>query len=137
MTAAVLKEEVVRHSVAARNNKHPRPNQWTVTTAMNWLNENLIKNGQEVAFIKLNISQCVEIAQRAVLEPVVGRETTALKSGGVSSGSWTGKYPHLRLIHAVIDDNDIKAAYLSRLNLPSGQMAIEQQNTPAAMESNV
>jgi hypothetical protein len=36
-----------------------------------------------------------------------------------------GKYPHLRLIHAVIDDNDIKAAYLSRLNLPSGVLGLQ------------
>ena len=56
MTAAELKEEVVRRSVAAGNNKHPCLNQWTVTTAMNWLNENPIKNDQEVAFIKSNIS---------------------------------------------------------------------------------
>jgi hypothetical protein len=57
MTAVELKEEVVRRSVADGNNKHPCPNQWTtVTTAMNWLNENPIKNDQEVAFIKSNIS---------------------------------------------------------------------------------
>jgi hypothetical protein len=104
---------------------------------MNWLNENLIKNDLEVIFIKSTISQGVEIAQRAVLEPVVGRETMALKIGGVGSSSWIGKYPRLHLIHAVIDDNDIKAAYLGRLNLPSGRMAIEQRNTQAAMESNV
>jgi hypothetical protein len=62
-------------------------------------------------------------------------ETTAAKSdGGDPSGSWIGKYPHLCLIHAVTDDNAIKAANLSRLNLPSGpRMAIEKQNTPAAL----
>jgi hypothetical protein len=87
MTTAELKEEVVRRSVATGNNKYPHPNKWTVTTAMNWLNENPIKSDQEVAFIKTNISRRVEIAQRAALEPVVGRETTALKSGGFGSGS--------------------------------------------------
>ena len=44
MTAGELREEVLRRSVAAGNKKHPRPSQWTVTTSINWLNENPIKN---------------------------------------------------------------------------------------------
>jgi hypothetical protein len=69
---------------------------------------------------------------------MVGPGTMASRRGdGGPGGSWIGKYPHLHLIHAVIDDNDIKAAYLSRLNLPSGHVAIEQRNTPAALALNV
>jgi hypothetical protein len=138
MTAGELREEVLRRTVAAGNQKHPRPSQWTVTTAMNWLNENPIKNPEEVNFIMSNISRRIEIAQRSSLEPVVGPGATASRRGdGGPGGSWIGKYPHLRLIHAVINDNDIKAAYLSWLNLPSGRMAIEQRNTPTALASNV
>jgi len=138
MTAGELREEVLRRSVAAGNKKHPRPSQWTVTTSINWLNENPIKNAEEVAFIMSAVSRRIEIAQRSLLEPAVVPGSTALSRGdGGPGGSWMGKYPYLRLIHAVIDDNDIKAAYLSRLNLPSGRMAIEQRNTPAALASNV
>ena len=138
MTAGELREEVLRRRVAAGNQKHPRPSQWMATTAMNWLNENPIKNAQEVNFIMSTISRRIKIAQRASLEPVVGPWTTASRRGdGGPGGSWIGKYPHLHLIHAVIDDNDIKAAYLSQLNLPSGRKAIEQRNTPAALASKV
>jgi hypothetical protein len=139
MTAGELREEVLRRSVAAGNKKHPRPSQWTVTTAMNWLNENPIKNAEEVDFIMSTVSRRIEIAQRSSLEPVVVPGSTASRSRGDGGpgGSWIGKYAYLRLIHAIIDDNDIKAAYLSRLNLPSGRMAIEQRNTPAALASNV
>ncbi len=55
-TAGELREEVLWRSVAAGNEKHPRPSQWMVTTAMNWLNENPIKNAQEVNFIMSTIS---------------------------------------------------------------------------------
>ncbi len=63
--------------------------------------------------------------------------TASSRGDGGPGGSWIGSYPHLHLIHAVIDDNDIKAAYLSRLNLPSGHMAMEQRNAPAALASNI
>ncbi len=138
MSAGELREEVLRHSVAAGNQKHPHPSQWTVTTAINWLNENPIKNAQEVNYIMSTISRCIKIAQRSSLEPVVGPGAMASsRDDGGPGESWFGKYPHLHLIHAVIDDNDIKAAYLSWLNLPSGRMAIEQRNTPAALALNV
>jgi hypothetical protein len=48
-----------------------------------------------------------------------------------------GKFPFLRLIHAIIDDNDIKGAYIWRLQIPSGRMAVENRRTPAAIASNV
>ena len=77
MTAGELREEVLRRSVAAGNKKHPRPSQWTVTTAMNWLNENPIKNAEEVDFIMSTVSRRIEIAQRSSLEPVVVPGSTA------------------------------------------------------------
>lgn len=132
LTAADLRDEVVRRSVSFGDKKAPRPNQWTMKVATKWLMENPIKSEHEVAFIKATIASRIEVASRAALEPVAqeGR-------GGAVGGSWVGKYPHLRLIHAVIDDNDIKTAYLSRLNIPSGRMAIEQRHTAAAKAANV
>ena len=51
--------------------------------------------------------------------------------------SWTGKYPYLRLIHAIVDDDDIKRAYIHRNDIPSGRMAVENRNTPEAKAANV
>jgi hypothetical protein len=53
------------------------------------------------------------------------------------SGDWVGKYPYLHLIHAIIDDNDIKTAYKCWLHVPSGQMAVKNRKMAAAMASNV
>jgi hypothetical protein len=43
----------------------------------------------------------------------------------------------LRLMHPLVDHNEIKRAYLARHDLPSGQIAVENRNTPAAMAQNV
>ncbi len=72
-----------------RRNDAPRPGQWTVGKATEWLLNN----------------------------PIV--------------------YPYLRLIHAIVDDVDIKAAYKRRLDVPNGRMAVENRKSPAAIASNV
>ena len=137
MTAKELRSEVLRRCVAAGNILNsPRPSQWTVAKAMQWLVENPIVANDDVAFIKQTISHRIAVAERAALNPPEGgaAPTPSSTSGG---GNWIGKYPHLRLIHAVIDDNDIKTAYKRRLHVPSGRMAVENRKTAAAVESSV
>ena len=53
------------------------------------------------------------------------------------SSNWIRKYPHLHLIHAIIDFNDIKTVHQTCLNVPSGRMAVENQKMPAALAANV
>ncbi len=50
---------------------------------------------------------------------------------------WQGKYPMLHMMHKLVDHNEIKRAYLTHHNLSSGQIGIENCNTPAAMAQNV
>jgi len=50
---------------------------------------------------------------------------------------WIGKEPILRLIHALIDDDDIKRAYLVRLDVSSDRMVIENRNTPESKAASV
>ncbi len=42
--------------------------------------------------------------------------------------NWSGQYPYLHLIHALIDNNDVKHTDLSRHDIPSGRLTIEKQN---------
>ena len=51
--------------------------------------------------------------------------------------SWTGRAPYLCLIHALIDHDDIKAAYICRDDIPSGRMAVENRNTEEAKAASV
>ena len=136
MSAKELRAEVLRRCVAAENVLHaPRPNQWTVPKATQWLEANPIVHDDEVAFIRATISHRIAVAERIVTQP--NNDAPLPAPSNVGTGIWVGKYPYLRLIHAIIDDNDIKSAYNSRLDLPSGRMAIENRRTQEAIHSNV
>ena len=43
--------------------------------------------------------------------------------------NWIGKFPMLRLIHVLIDHDEIKRAFHNCHDLPSGRMALENGNT--------
>jgi hypothetical protein len=106
-----------------------------VGKATEWLLNNPIVAPDEVAFIRATIAHRISVAERAniVVQPVSTNAATAATKGS----SWVGKYPYLRLIHAIVDDVDIKAAYKRRLDVPNGRMAVENRKTPAAIAANV
>ena len=56
-----------------------------------------------------------------------------------TGSNWIGKYPHLHLIHVIIDhnDNEIKSAIFSWLDVPRCCLAIKNRNMAEAHESNV
>ena len=43
---------------------------------------------------------------------------------------WVRKEPILWLIHALIDNDDIKRVYLERFGVPSDCMVVKNRNTP-------
>jgi len=132
MTANDLRNEVKRHCVAGNVPNAPRPNQWTVAKCTDWLEKNPIVADDEIAYIKNIIAHRISVAQEANLNaPLPCSQSTA--SSNVGTGNWIGKYPHLRLIHAIVDDNEIKTAYLHRLVIPNGRMAIENRRTLEAI----
>ena len=138
MTAKDLRKEVTRRTVAAENVLHaPHPNAWTVVRATNWLVDNPIVAADEVAFIRRTISHRILVAERAGLQSAGGALPVPAASSNVGTGNWIGKYPYLRLMHAIIDNPEIKAAYKTRLHVPNGRLAIENRKTPAAIASNV
>jgi len=124
----------LRGEVTWRNDA-PRPGQWTVGKATEWLLNNPIVAPDEVAFILATIAHRISVAERAniVVQPVSTNAATAATKGS----SWVGEYPYLCLIHAIVDDVDIKAAYKRRLDVPNGRMAVENRKAPAAIAANV
>ena len=136
MTANELRNEVIRRTAAAENVLNaPRPKQWTVARSTDWLINNPIVAVDEVAFIQATIAHRIVVAERAniVVQPDAPSDPPAASKGS----KWIGKLPHLRLIHAIIDDVDIKAAYIRRLHVPSGRMTVENRRTAEAVASNV
>jgi hypothetical protein len=105
----------------------PRPKAWTIAHATQWLDDNPSTDVAEVSFIQYTITKHIAVAKRAAAE------VPAIWGAGAGSGAvgnWVGKYPHLWLLPAIIDDDDIKTAYLARTNCPGGRMAVEIRDTP-------
>jgi hypothetical protein len=133
MTSSELRAEVARRSAGAE--VVPRPSQWKLVKLTDWLEKNPITCAGDIAFIRATIAHRISVAERsksAQLDAVATRQEVANKGS-----KWYGKYPHLRLIHAVIDDEVIKAAYKRHLHVPSGRMALENRRTTEAVQSNV
>ena len=106
-TAKELRSEINRRSVATENVLNaPRPSQWPVKKTTDWFIDNPIVADDDVAFIKTTISHHVSVAEHVGLQAGVPSQSSS-NSGG---GNWAGKYPYLHLIHAIIDDNDIKTS---------------------------
>ena len=137
LTAIDLRKEVNRRAVASGNIlSGPRPKAWTIPRATQWLEENPITDAADLAFIKSTIAERTLIAERAAIEALAPPNPN-VNIGNGPVGNWVGKYPHLRLIHCLIDDDNIKTAYLARNNCPSDRMVVENRNTPEARAGNV
>lgn len=130
LTAKELRDEVTRRHSASENvlGIPPRPNAWTVARAQEWLNDNPITIAGEVAFLKAAIRQHVDTG---------GAEGVPGAGAAGARANWHGKYPHLRLIHAMVDHDNIKRAYITRGHLPSGRMTVENRNTQATKDKSV
>ena len=133
--AADLKEEVKRH--ASMNPKiviAPRPSTWTLQRLTEWLNEHPISGADDVAFIKKTVVERITITMEENAAREKEKEDQELAGGG---SSWIGKYPMLRLIHALIDHDNIKRAFLGLHDLPGGRMGVENRNTEEARMNSV
>lgn len=116
LTAKDLRNEVERQSLASGNClKCPHPKAWKIPRATQWLDENPITDATEVAFIHSTIAVRIHVAERAVAK-APGPSTNGGINGSGSVGNWVGMYPNLWLLHSIIDDNDVKTAYVNRNN---------------------
>ena len=97
----------------------PPPNQWKLEKLQMWLNNNPVTNDGEHAFLLDAVDERIgkAEAEKAVVLALFNKK-------------WVGKEPILRLIHALVDNNEIKHAYLESFDVPSDCMVIENRNTP-------
>jgi hypothetical protein len=131
--AAELKEEVKRHASMNSNiTIVPRPSACTLQHLTEWLNEHPITGDNDVAFIKKTVAERITTEENAAKEKE--KEEQALARGG---SCWSGKYPMLQLIHALIDHDDTKTAFLRHHDLPGGRMVVENHNTIEAHMASV
>jgi len=107
----------------------PRPKQWSLSKVQKWLEENPIGTGFGREFLFVAVDERLVMVEKAAKKT---EEETSL-----FNKRWIGKEPILRLIHALLDDDNIKRAYLVRLDVLSDRMVIENRNTPESKAASV
>ncbi len=96
----------------------PRPSQWNISKAQMWLIDNPVVSAEECAFLFSVIEERIDAEERAVLEKSSVTEDLFNKK-------WLGKEPILQLIYTLVDNDEIKRAYLQHFDLPSDCMVID------------
>jgi hypothetical protein len=109
----------------------PCPKQWSILKCQEWLNCHPIDDGGELNNIKAEIEKYRVVTEKAASER---EENDKALNGGKK---WQGKYPMLCMMHALVDHDEIKRAYLTHHDLPAGRIGIENCHTAATMAQNV
>jgi len=106
-SAQQMKDEVERR---AKQNPpagpHPHPKYWNIKALLEWLNKNPITKALDVTFIRTETDRllCCLTEQQE-------------EQARISQGQWRGSVPMLRLIHCLVDNDDIKGAFLRRADV--------------------
>ena len=118
-TKVNLANEIQRRTTAYSwkpqdNFKMPKPKKWSVGDCMKWLTEHPID------WVKDGINDCeldVEFVKQEIARRRMSLQAAAAEKEAEASeleGRWTGRLPLLRLIHCLIEFDDIRAAYIKR-----------------------
>ena len=107
----------------------PRPAQWPLKKVLKWLEEHPIEDELDREYLFKVIDDGLKNAKAA--------NAQRANENAQFNKSWHGPEPILRLIHTLIDHDEIKRAYLIRFDIPSDRMALENRNTPEAKASTV
>jgi hypothetical protein len=105
-------------SVHAKKNC-PRPKQWNLPMILEWLEQNPIEDSIDIAFLIDAVEDRKAIADAAQREEIDN-------NARLSAGNWNST-ACLRLIHALVDHDEIKSKFLNRLNLPAGRSTFEHR----------
>ncbi len=140
----ILRAEMMRRwttsAISDQEGKPPASKNWGKDKLMKWLHDYPIAATDDVAFLKREVASRKKAAINAAQErDKEAAKLLALDGEGAKNKykSWNGRLPYLRLIHTLIDHDNIKAAYIRRGDIPSGRMAVENRNTKEAKEASV
>jgi hypothetical protein len=87
-----------------------------------WLDKNPISSNEEVLFLKSQVETSEQVAKDSM-------EAAKAEAEMLESKRWQGESPYLRLIHCIIDHDEIKMAFLRRHDLSSSRMEVENRNS--------
>ena len=126
--AQQFKDEVVRRwnqfkaeNLLPPNAVEPQPKGWNLDKLEKWLEENPIRNQHDIAFLTKTAL--------AVKQQAVATLTAKEAEKRLLDKSWVGKLPWMRLIHSLVDDDEIKLLFLHRNDVSTSRMAVENRNS--------
>ncbi len=90
-----------------------------------WLDEHVFTGKEDLEFITKSIAENKAVAERAAAETA----TQVKHLSSSSSTNWIGKFPKLVLIHALVNHDETKKAFITCHDLTGGHMAIENRNS--------
>jgi hypothetical protein len=127
----------------------PRPKAWSATKLVGWLDSHPVMDSESEDYIYLTqvVSERKKLAEeKARRQPQEGTTEDAGSSNNNNNNNnnnmnWTGKFPYLRLIHCLVDNDRIQRAYLRRNNKnisnnQPGRLHPEESNHDAAADDN-
>jgi hypothetical protein len=109
--------------------KGPCPKQWLVPKLFDWLANHPIEEPSNVHFLWSKVLKEKDLAQKCIDKEA--NENDLLQQ------AWSGKYPYLRLIHVLVDDNNTKHAFLTRYTIAPGRMEVENCNSTSCRQPTV
>jgi hypothetical protein len=111
----------VRTSDSGAKNKKvcPRLKQLKLSKSLEWLEEHPILDPADISFLKREVASRKEVLEAAQKE----KEEENARLG---AGNWNAT-ACMRLIHALVDHDEIKAKFLNRLDLPAGCSVVKNR----------
>ena len=91
-----------------------------------WLLDNPATNAVDRAFIFSAVEERITAHVGATLERATLEKSLV---SDMFNKRWTGKEPILRLIHTLVNNDEIKRTYLQRFDLPLDRMVLENRKT--------
>ena len=137
-TAGDYKEEVKRRwdvfifkgNIPDATKRVPRPKNWKMDELLDWLDKHPISSEEEVSFLKTEVANKEKVAKESM-------EAAKAEAEMLETKRWQGEAPYLRLIHCIVDNDNIKLAFLKRHDIASSRMVVENRNSISKRDKTV
>ena len=110
-----FKDSALGHGMVA-----PRSKGWNTDRLLKWLDDHPIIELDDVGFLMKTV---------ALKKNILGGNRCQKAEKELLEKSWVGKYPYLRLIHCLIESDEIKNAFLHRNDVDNTRMTVDNRNS--------
>jgi ElaB/YqjD/DUF883 family membrane-anchored ribosome-binding protein len=99
----------------------PQPKGWTEKKLLAWLDLHPIELPSDIAYLTGIVAN-----RKGLVRNYIEQQPD---SGTGESRNWKGKFPFLRLIHCLVDNDEIKYAFLHRNDVDSSRLTLDNRNS--------